>query len=155
MDKKEIIDIQTDKKNVIELSGCAIIIENKLLLLYRTTHKHYEFPGGKIQPNETIEQAAIREAKEEIGCDVELVKYLGFKEFTANIGTANTSSLKSMRNLKGHIFLANIIKGEPCVNEPESFENITRIPLNEYEKYNLAENVKLFIDEIVKLKREC
>ncbi|MBI4453341.1 NUDIX domain-containing protein [Candidatus Woesearchaeota archaeon] len=147
------INTLSDKKNVIELSGCAIIKDNKLLLLYRTTHKHYEFPGGKIQPNETIERAAIREAKEEIGCDVELVKYLGFKEFTANISTANTGSLKGMRNLKGHVFLANITKGEPCVNEPESFENVTWMPLSEHKQYNLAENVKMFIDEIVKLKR--
>lgn len=147
-DKNEAID----KKNVIELSGCAIVKEDKLLLLYRTTHKHYEFPGGKVMENETIEQAAIREAKEETGCDVELVKYLGFKEFTANIGTANTGSLRGMRNLKGHVFLANIIHGEPRVNEPESFESITWMPLNEHEKHNLADNVKLFINEIVKIK---
>lgn len=152
-------ETSNDKKNVTELSGCAIIKDNKLLLLYRTKHKHYEFPGGKVMENETIEQAAIREAKEEIGCDVELIKYLGFKEFTANIGTANTDSQKGirnlnkgMRNLKGHVFLANITQGEPRVNEPESFESITWMPLNEHEKHNLAENVKLFINYIMKLK---
>ena len=51
----------------IQLSGCAIIKEGKLLLIWKKKHNHYEFPGGKVEEGETLEQTAVRETKEEIG----------------------------------------------------------------------------------------
>ncbi|MEO1133199.1 MAG: 8-oxo-dGTP diphosphatase MutT, partial [Cyanobacteria bacterium J06639_1] len=37
----------------------------------------WEFPGGKIEPNETPAECAVREVREEIGIEVELVEPLG------------------------------------------------------------------------------
>ncbi|ALC82092.1 MULTISPECIES: RNA deprotection pyrophosphohydrolase [Bacillus] len=37
----------------------------------------YEFPGGKIEPMEKAEQAAVREVKEETGAIVEELSYIG------------------------------------------------------------------------------
>jgi 8-oxo-dGTP diphosphatase len=37
----------------------------------------WALPGGKMDGDETIEETAIREAKEETGIDVELVKIIG------------------------------------------------------------------------------
>jgi 8-oxo-dGTP diphosphatase len=55
---------------------CAIIrdAEGRVLLAQRPAHKHlglkWEFPGGKVEPNELPESALVREIKEELGCDI-------------------------------------------------------------------------------------
>jgi 8-oxo-dGTP diphosphatase len=60
----------------------AIIMHNKkILCVQRGQHKYqyiskkYEFPGGKVQPNETGEDAIKREIKEELLMDIEMISY--------------------------------------------------------------------------------
>lgn len=53
-----------------------------LILTVRTaTLRHHAgqiaFPGGRIEPGETPQQAALREAREEVGLDPELVRIVG------------------------------------------------------------------------------
>lgn len=57
---------------VTELAGNLIVREGKILLLYREDEEHWEVPGGKVEPEESATEAAQREAREEIGTDVEL-----------------------------------------------------------------------------------
>src|SRR5689334_24517704 len=55
---------------------------NELLLL--KSHKwpgHYTIPGGHVELGEQIEDAAIREAKEETGLDVYDLEFINFQEF--------------------------------------------------------------------------
>lgn len=60
--------------------GIVQDVENKILISKRPAHKmgggFWEFPGGKIEENETAQQALIRELQEEVGLTPTL-----FKEF--------------------------------------------------------------------------
>lgn len=62
----------------------AIIIENnKLLVFFRRKLKdgkhitYYAIPGGHVEENETNEETVIRELKEEMNLDIEILEYLG------------------------------------------------------------------------------
>lgn len=57
--------------------GIVIDSENKIALLYSNKFKYYVLPGGGVEEGESIDQAIIRECKEEIGCDVEITGEVG------------------------------------------------------------------------------
>jgi 8-oxo-dGTP diphosphatase len=57
------------------VAACALIdADGRVLLARRPEGKKlaglWEFPGGKVEPHETPEQAVIRELKEELGVDI-------------------------------------------------------------------------------------
>jgi ADP-ribose pyrophosphatase YjhB (NUDIX family) len=50
--------------------GGAVVRDGQLLLVRRASrhgHGNWQLPGGFIEPNETIEQAVVREVHEECG----------------------------------------------------------------------------------------
>jgi 8-oxo-dGTP diphosphatase len=60
---------------------CAIIFKNrKVLVTQRGEHPRHafqwEFPGGKIKPEETESQAILREIKEELDLDIEIAEQM-------------------------------------------------------------------------------
>lgn len=51
---------------------------------------HYELPGGGVEKGESLEEGAIREAKEEAGCDIKIIGEVGiFKEYIKNKNLIN------------------------------------------------------------------
>ncbi len=64
----------------INVVAAIIVKNNKILCVQRNKHKFdyvsykYEFPGGKIEINETKEAALIREIKEELETDILIEK---------------------------------------------------------------------------------
>ena len=63
--------------------GCAAIINNgRILMVYHQSaaESYWTLPGGGVSSNETLEQAIMREVKEETGLDVEIGQLL----FTEN-----------------------------------------------------------------------
>ena len=59
--------------------------EGKILITQRNFKKAqgglWEFPGGKIEPNETKEDAIVREIKEELDIDIQVENYISEKVF--------------------------------------------------------------------------
>lgn len=68
-------------KNLIVVAA-VIIHKGKYLCALKGEHKYsylsnkYEFPGGKLEPNETAEQALLREIREELNLAIEMKSYL-------------------------------------------------------------------------------
>lgn len=61
----------------------ALIFDDNRVLMVRLTYypNTWTFPGGGVDQNETIEQAAVRECHEEIGITLESLSYIGDLEF--------------------------------------------------------------------------
>ncbi|EKD58774.1 MAG: hypothetical protein ACD_56C00055G0010 [uncultured bacterium] len=55
---------------IVIASGPVIIRENKVLLDIQGEDAFWKFCGGKVRENETLEQTAIRRAKEELGIEI-------------------------------------------------------------------------------------
>jgi 8-oxo-dGTP diphosphatase len=53
---------------------------DKILLIKRRTAPfigYWALPGGRVDPGETVEQAIVREVKEETGLDIAVVRKIG------------------------------------------------------------------------------
>jgi len=72
-------------------SAYGIIIEDDAILLVPQFGSKFDVPGGGVDLGESLEDAVIREVKEETGLDVEVVKLAGIK---ANIFAASHSEDK-------------------------------------------------------------
>jgi len=55
----------------------AVIDDGKVLLTKREDFEVWCLPGGSVEDGESLAEAGIREAKEEIGLDVELTRLVG------------------------------------------------------------------------------
>ena len=77
-----------DRKQLIIVASVALInSDNQILIAQRPKEKHlsglWEFPGGKVEKNESPENTLIRELKEELNVNInqKCVAPLTFSEF--------------------------------------------------------------------------
>jgi 8-oxo-dGTP diphosphatase len=99
-------------------AGVIIIRDGRILLLQR--HKYglyyYLVPGGGVEEGETVEEAAVREAREETGLEVTLAGKVGEYHH---------------REQLEHYFLARDFNGELHLGGPEvarqSRDNVYRL----------------------------
>ncbi len=71
------------------VAGVVVCQDGKFLLVQENrpgtpVHQTWNLPAGKVDEGETIEQAAVRETKEEAGYDVELLRKLDIFQDNAN-----------------------------------------------------------------------
>lgn len=103
--------------------GVAIVIineDNEVLLQKRTDVGKWALPSGHIEIGETVEEAAIREIKEETNLTIKIIKLIG-------VYSDPDSQVFSYPNGKNVQFittclLAKIISGELRCNSSESLD---------------------------------
>jgi 8-oxo-dGTP diphosphatase len=112
--------------------------ENKILVAQRPSGKPYsgfwEFPGGKIEQNETGEHALRRELHEELGIEVNAATLLFHHEYTYPDKTV-------------HLQVWHIIhfSGEPQSKENQALQWVT---FSEMSKLNLLEGNWPIVDKL-------
>lgn len=66
---------------MIEVVAGIIYKDNKFLIAQRNFKKSqgglWEFPGGKVEQNETYEDTLVREIKEEFDAEIQVTEYVG------------------------------------------------------------------------------
>ena len=122
--------------------GILLNERREVLLILRknspTFNDLWSGPGGKIEGNESPEQTAEREFKEEVGLIVKVNKSLG-RYIDRDEG-------KVRGFYKG--FLVDLISGSLMIKEPEKLQEARYFPLNE-----LPENLAPFTREYIKALR--
>lgn len=68
---------QPGQKRLLLVAACALVdADGRVLLSQRPEGKQlaglWEFPGGKVEPNETPEECIVRELLEEIGVETKI-----------------------------------------------------------------------------------
>lgn len=118
--------------------SAAAIVRNDQghILLIKGPKRGWEMPGGQVEEGESLEQAAIREVKEESGIDIEVNRFCGVYQNTE----------KSICNT---LFLGKPIGGV-CTPSEESLE-VGYFPLEEVKGMvtwgNFLERIESCLDE--------
>lgn len=137
----------------IRVRAGAIIIENNhiLLTIYNDPNRGivYDLPAGGAEPNESITDTVIREAREEACVDVEVgplafvyeyVPHLNFERF------GKTHTLVMMFECK---IINNTIPKFP--EKPDSNQiDVKWLPISELHKVEIYANIGPYIQEYIK-----
>ena len=117
-------------KNPALTVDAIIVKDDNIVLIKRLNNPykdHWALPGGFVEYGEKVEDAAIREAKEETGLDIELVKLVGVYS-------------EPSRDPRGHTvtiaYLAKVINN--TLKSGSDAKEAQYIPINDLKTINLA-----------------
>lgn len=126
----------------MHLSG-VVIKDNdgKILLLHRATPKRtqWEIPGGKIESNENPEEAAAREAREELGVPIAVARHIGSRAFIEDGYTFQYTWFEGVAEA-----------GEPGIGEPDKYDDVRYWSVDDLKATSetISPNTKNFIEEL-------
>ena len=120
----------------MEKTARAIIVDEfGLYTLYRekvvngARRKYYAIPGGHKEDGETLEETVIRELNEELGIDIEIVRFLGKMD---------------EGNSENYYYECRKIKGEPIlggeeleINSKDNYYEFRYLPLDKLENSDI------------------
>lgn len=130
-----------EKRNKLPVTALIILMkEDKFLLLKRINTGYedgkYSFLGGHVEKQEEIREAAIREAKEEIGITIK--KEDLYIKHVFNIRTIDNAYIY-------FIFICNKWEGQPKIMEKDKCDEIKWV-----KQSDIPENTIQFVKDIFK-----
>jgi 8-oxo-dGTP diphosphatase len=96
--------------------------EKELMFVRAKEKQHYVFPGGKQEPNESINQALYREIKEELGANIKNVEKIGFIMGQTPDG----------RDLEMYLYSAELLNEPVADSEIEEIRWMSRQDIDNY-----------------------
>ena len=112
--------------NFATVVAAIIKKDNLSLIVQRNKNKHlglkWEFPGGKVEPRETLEEALIREIKEELNILIDVHKKIGEEKYK-----------DSKINIILHYFLCSHQSGTIKLTEHENYGWVYKKNFKKYE----------------------
>ncbi|MEK6322429.1 MAG: NUDIX hydrolase [Acidobacteriota bacterium] len=94
-----------------QLAAGGIVIDNgagasRVLLVHRPRYDDWSFPKGKLEARETLEEAALREVREETGLECRIIRELAITRYRYR-----TRNKGRLRPKAVHYFLMERIRG--------------------------------------------
>ena len=123
-----------------KLAVDVLVAKDEKILLIKRKHEpfkgKYALPGGFVEYGETVEQAAVRECKEETGIDVELEGLLGVYSDPGRDPRWHIISV---------VFFGSAKKGKPTASNET--EDVGYRSLKEIENMELASDHETMIED--------
>lgn len=129
---------------MMNVVGAVLIENNKIILpkrseMLKKMPNKFEFPGGKVEKNETLKEALIRELYEELSIDVD---FENISEFPNNVLATEKFMLS--------IFIVKEWKNEITLN-PEINSEIIKVDFDELKNIkDLLETDKQLVPAVLK-----
>jgi len=121
-------------------TGALILQDGKLLLIRRGAQPgqgKWSIPGGLVELGENVQDAMVRETKEEVGLDVEAVKLMDVFDSVTLDGHGRIQYHFVVVN-----FLVRVVGGS--LKTASDILEARWVPIDEVEKYNLTRSFRAF-----------
>ncbi len=128
--------------------GIAVVFNKKILILRRKTDDflggYWEIPGGKLEKNETLEEAANRELAEETGLIATSLKItVGGFEYQTKSGTTEQINL-----------LADVDETNVDSIKLLEHDSFAWVAINDLDQYKLSSEMRSCIEQILSISNK-
>jgi len=134
-----------------KIRASAILIKNNKILVIKSKYSSekiiYLLPGGRVEAYESIENAAIREVKEETDLDIKIIQFVAHSQYIDK---------ERGKDVLEIIFLGRIVSGEEIyINDPSDGNHILELEWTNYEDLckkefypkKLLQDIKILLTE--------
>jgi mutator protein MutT len=132
-------DIFQKRNNMTEVAVGVLRKNNQILICQRKRGGRYElkweFPGGKLEPGESVEQCLRRELQEELSIEIHAIEHV---------------QTEAAYYEDGGIFNVTycFVLGFDCEPHNNVFEQIRWVTIDELKKMDLLEGNKPFVEKL-------